>query len=222
MIHMMTHTRTHEKGAISGMQVAFAGLIVLVLGLGSFGIWAFVNYQDAKSNVNDKIAVAVAQGQKDQADQDQAKYAEQIKEPYKTFKGPDDYCGLTFNYPKTWSAYVSNDAADGGTYQAYLQPDVVPPTKSETQFALRVIIAQRNYDQVVDTYSSQVTLGKLHSSNTNSLGNAGTRLDGNFSTNIRGAAVLYPCRNYTIQLFTDADTFKPEFEKIIQTINYNK
>lgn len=212
---------THERGAISGLQVTVIGLAVLVLGLGSFGIWAFVSYQDAQSNVDSKIKIAVLNGKKEQEDADEKEFSDREKEPNKVFKGPDDYCGLSFNYPKTWSVYVENDIKNGGDYEAYLNPDVVPPVGQDQQFAVRVLIQQKDYDSVANQYQSLATKGELKQSSTTSLGNQGLRLDGNFSKNIRGAAVLYKCRAYTITLRTDADTFKPDFEKVIQTISYN-
>lgn len=218
---MTRNKHTHERGAISGLQVTVIGLAVLVLGLGSFGIWSFVSYQDAQSNVDSKIDVAVANGKKDQADEDEQKFSDREKEPNKTFRGPDDYCGLSFNYPKTWSAYVANDIKNGGDYEAYLNPDVVPPVSQDQQYALRVLIQQKDYDEVTGQYQSLVTKGTLKQSSTSSQGNQGLRLDGNFSKNIRGAAVIYKCRAYTITLRTDADTLKPDFEKVIQTISYN-
>lgn len=218
---MTRNKHTHERGAISGAQVTIIGLAILVVGLGSFGIWSFVSYQDAQSDVDDKIAVAVAEGQKEQADADEKKFSEREKEPNKTFKGPDDYCGLSFSYPKTWSAYVANDTKNGGTYEAYLNPDVVNPVSADQQFALRVTIEQKDYDDITGTYQGRVTKGDLKQSTTSSQGNTGMRLDGNFSKNIRGAAVIYKCRAYTITVRTDADTFKPDFEKVIRTIEYN-
>ncbi|MFZ1361117.1 MAG: hypothetical protein WAS27_03790 [Candidatus Saccharimonadales bacterium] len=219
---MIRTKHTYEYGAISGLQVTIIGLAVLVLGLGSFGIWSFVNYQDAQSNVDSKVSVAVAEAKKEQADEDDKKFSDREKEPNKVFKGPDDYCGLSFNYPKTWSAYVANDIKNGGDYEAYFNPDTVPPTsESNQQYALRVLIQLKDYDDVTGQYQGIVTKGDLKQSSTQSQGNQGLRLDGNFSKNIRGAGVIYKCRDRTITLRTDADTFKPDFEKIIQTITYN-
>lgn len=218
---MIRNKHTHERGAISGAQVTIIGLATLVVGLGAFGIWSFVSYQDAQSDVDAKIAVAVAEGQKEQADADEKKFSEREKEPSKTFKGPDDYCGLTFSYPKTWSAYVANDTKNGGTYEAYLNPGVVEPVSADQQYALRVSIEQKDYDDITGTYQGRVTKGDLKQSTTSSQGNTGMRLDGNFSKNIRGAAVIYKCRAYTITLRVDSDTLKPDFEKIVRTIEYN-
>ena len=219
---MKTSVRhANELGVISGLQIAVIGLSVLVLALGSFGIWAFVSYNDAQSDVDGKIAVAVAKAREEKGDEDEAKFAEREKQPLKVFKAPDDYCGLTFQYSKKWSAFESEQITNGGDYRAYLHPDVVPPISNSQQFALRVSIEQKDYDDVTANYDGLVTKGDLQQSSTSSEGNQGMRLDGNFSKNIRGSAVIYRCRDKTITVRTDADVFKSDFESIIRTIDFN-
>lgn len=213
--------RRNEQGAVSGSMIAIVGLIVLVLGAGSFGIWAYMQYDDASANLKGKVDLAVAEAKKEQADEDEQKFAEREKEPNRLFVGPDDYGRLTFNYPKTWSVFEAKDTAKGGTYEAYLNPIVVPPVTTIQQFALRVTIEEKDYDQVVDTYERLVKKGELRSSATSSNGHSGTRFDGNFNKNIRGSAVLYKIRDKTVTIRTDANTFKPDFEKIIKTIDFN-
>lgn len=213
--------RENESGAISGWQVAVIGLSVLVVAVGSFGIWAYVQYNDAQSDVDGKIAVAEANAREKKGEEDEAKFAEREKQTYLTFKAPDDYCSLTFQYPKTWSVYESEEITNGGDFKAYLNPKVVPPISATQQLALRVLIEQRNYDDVINQYQGLVTKGDLKSSTTASEGKSGTRLTGNFSKNIRGDAVIYQCRDKTITIRTDADTFKNDFQAIIGTIDYN-
>ena len=219
----MTNMSFHknESGAISGLMVAVIGLSVLVLGLGSFGIWAFVSYTDARDDVDSKITVAVAQAKQDQSDKDATTYAERIKEPNDLFKAPDDYCGVSLKYPKTWSVYQSEQLSNGSDYKAYFSPGVIPVITSTTQYALRVFIEQKDYDSVINQYQNLVQSGKLKSSTTNASGQEGTRLDGDFSKSIRGSAVIYRCRQQTITIATDADVWKGDFENIIKTLDYN-
>ena len=156
-------------------------------------------------------------------DSDEAKFIARDKEPNREFVGPDDYGRLTFNYPKTWSVYVSQDVTQGGgTYQAYLNPVSVPVVSASQQFALRVTIEQKDYDTVISSYASLVKKGDLHSSVVSVNGSNGTRLDGNFSKDIRGSAVIYKIRDKTLTIRTDADTFKPDFEALIATIKFNQ
>lgn len=220
---MISYKNTNESGAISGQLVAIVGLGVTTLILGSVAIWALVSYNEQKTDVDGRVAVAVAEAENKQQEKDDAKFEELNKVPTLQFVGPDDYGRLTFNYPKTWSTYIDKDGAIGGDYVAYLNPVAVPPigNTESTQFALRVLIEQKDYDQVTQSYESLVKKGDLKRSSTASQGNEGTRLDGNFSKNIRGAAVIYKSRDKTITIRTDADTFKPDFEKLIKTIEYN-
>ena len=212
---------TDQNGAISGSLIAIISLIVLVVAAGSLAIWAYVNYHDQKTNVDSKISLAVADARKEQADADEAKFRERYKEPNLQFVGPDNYGRVTFDYPKTWSVYINRDGSKGGDYEAYLNPVSVPPVSSTQQYAIRVLIEEDDYDEVVRSYESRVEKGELRTSSTNSKGHSGTRLDGNFNKNIRGAAVLYRIRDKTLTIRTDADTFKPDFEKLIKTIDFS-
>jgi len=214
-------SRKYEQGKVSGSLLAIIGLSLLVAVAGSLAIWAYLNFNEQKTNVDGKIDLAVAEAKKEQADEDEVKFAEREKEPNRQFVGPDDFGRLTFDYPKTWSVYVEKDGSSG-SYEAYLNPITVPPVSQSQQFALRVVIEAKDYDAVVRSYESRVKSGDLRSSATSSLGHNGTRLDGSFNDNIRGSAVIYRVRDKTITLRTDADTFKPDFDALTKTINFNQ
>lgn len=217
---MNTH-RLNEQGGISGVLLSIILLSIAVTGLGALSVWAYMNYNEQKTNVDGKIALAVATAEKEQAEKDEAKFLEREKEPNRQFVGPDDYGRLTFSYPKTWSVYVARDVAKGGSYQAYLNPVTVPPVSDKQQFALRVMIDERDYDAVLKSYQPRVTTGKLKTSAVSANGHDGTRIEGAFTEDIRGSAVIYKIRDKTITIRTDADTFKPDFEQLITTIDFN-
>lgn len=218
---MSIYQRTRERGAISGSLVAIIGLTVLSVAAGSAAIWAYVNYNEQKTNVDGRVNLAVAEAKRDQADVDEAKFAQREKEPNRQFVGPDDYGRVIFNYPKTWSVYEATDVSRGGNYEAYLNPVTVPPVTNKQQYALRVTIEEKDYDQIVKSYEGLVKKGDLRSSPTSANGHDGTRIDGSFSKDIRGSAVIYKIRDKTVTLRTDADTFKPDFENVIKTLDFN-
>lgn len=216
--------RRYEKGSVDGSLIAMILLglaVVLLIGL---SIWLFVQYSDQKNNVDAKVDAAVATAKKEQADLDEKNFLTREKEPNKQFVGPDDYGRVTFSYPKTWSLYVaSSTTTTSGGFKAYLNPGFVPSTDVENQrYALRVLIENTDFDKVVSEYNELVKKGDLKSSQTSSNGQSGTRLDGNFSKDVRGAVVMYKVRDKTVSIFTDADTFKPDFENIIKTIKFNE
>lgn len=211
-----------ESGFVDGRMIANIGLIFLSTAAVVIAVWSFINYNEQKTNVDGKIASAVSVANKTQADKDEAKFFEREKEPNREFAGPADYGRVTFDYPKTWSVYVNKDTTVGNTFEAYLNPISVPPVSVSQQFSMRVLIESKDYDKVVAGYSPLVKKGDLTASSVSVDGNTGTRLDGSFSKDIRGSAVIFKIRDKTLTMRTDANTFKADFDKIITTIKINQ
>lgn len=219
----MSTRHFHEQGMIGGATVAAIILGVFTAAFAGLALWAFLSYNEQKTDVDGKVALAMSEAKKVQADEDEKKFAEREKEPRREFVGPDDFGRVTFMYPKTWSAYVAKDGSSASTYEAYLNPGVVPSVAASQPFALRVVISDQEFDQVIARYDSLVKKGDLKSSTTSTNGQSGTRLDGNFTKDIRGAAVFYKIRDKTLAIYTDIATsdISAEFETIIKTIKFN-
>lgn len=218
---MIQIRKTRENGSEKSMLVIIICLIICFVGVSALSVWLYMSYTDQKNNVEDKVSVAVAVAEKKQADIDEVKFAQRDKEPLRQFIGPEDYGRLTFSYPKTWSTYINNDGSKGGTFEAYLNPITVPPISANQQFALRVSIQESDYGKVISTYDSLVKKGDLKSTSVSVDGNSGTRLDGAFSKDIRGSAVIYKIRDKTVTIRTDATTFTADFNALITTLKWN-
>jgi len=218
----MNMVSNRQSGSAKAWMISTIGLIVALVVSIILAIWFYINYVEQKTDVDAKIDDAVATAKKEQADVDEEKFLEREKEPKRQFVGPDDYGRVSFNYPKTWSVFVNKDASSGGTYEAYLNPVTVPPVSSTQQFALRVVIEEKDYDKAVTSYDSLVKKGDLKSSSVKADGVSGTRLDGSFSKDIRGSAVLFKIRDKTLTIRSDANTFKNDFNALITTIKFNQ
>lgn len=218
---MTNLTMTKQKGSVV-INVFFAISVIALIAVSVLSGWLYFQYRDRKSDIDSKVDAAVALAKKEQADLDEVKFAEREKQPNREFVGPDDYGRVTFNYPRTWSVHVSKDSVSGGVYQAYLNPIVVPPISSSELFALRLTIKQENYDKAVTSFSSLVKSGKLNSSPVTVDDTSGTRFDGNFTANLRGSLVIFKIRDKTVTIRTDANTFKDDFDAIINTIKFNQ
>ena len=210
-----------EVGAANGWLIVGIVLIATTVALGGALTWALMNYFDQKNNVDTKVSTAVTTAIKKQADMDAATFEVKDKKPNRQFAGPEDFGAVRFDYPKTWSTYVSNDASSGGTFQAYLNPVSVPPITATAQYALRVSIETKDYDSALSIYTSLVKKGDVKSSTIKINGVDSTRLDGNFSTNLRGSAVIFKIRDKTVTIRTDADTFKADFDALVGSIKFN-
>ncbi len=212
-----------EAGMVSGALVTSIFLGILTLVFGSIMIWALVNYNDQKNNVDSKIAAGVEQGKKEQQATDQKIFDEKEKDPLKEFIGPVDLGRVTFKYPKTWSMYVANNGASGTTYEAYLHPEAVPSAQGQNKFALRVSIVSQNYTQVLEQYAGLVKQGKLRSSTITTSGYDGTLLEGSFSQTLQGSVVVFKIRDKSLILRTDSPSFQPDFnDKIVKTLNFQQ
>jgi hypothetical protein len=201
------------------IAIVFIATTLIALGLGG---WALYNYFDQKDNVDAKVSTAVTAAVKEQRDADAADFLEKEKQPNRQFAGPDDYGRLAFDYPKTWSIYVDRDTSDGDTYAAYFNPASVPPVKTDTQYALRVTIEQRDYETVIANYNRLVSSGKLKATAAKADDTDGTRLEGNFTDDIRGMAVIFKIRDKTVTIRSDAETFRGDFDALVNTITFNK
>ena len=212
--------RSHESGLIHPLLVTAIVLAVLTVGLGGFSVWAFLNYQDQKNNVDAKVAVAVADAKREQTEVDQAAFLEQEKVPTRQLVGPTDLGQVKFSYPKTWSVYVDKQSA---SYEAYLHPLVVPPLTSGTPYALRVTITTTKYESVLNGFNERIKQGNLKSSPVTIVGVDGVRLDGAFSNSIRGSMVLLKIRDKTLQIYTQSTNFQGDFDNIVlKTLEFNK
>lgn len=203
----------NEAGAVIGALILNVVLTLLVLIFGSVMIWALVNYNDAKNNVDAKVEVATAEAKKVQAEEDEKKFAEREKQPLRPFISPDDLGGVTFNYPKTWSAFI--EKSGNGSFEAFLHPGVVHPPSARQPYALRVSIETRPYDQVLNTYSAMVKRGDLRSTPVTVNGFSGNRLDGKFSKDVNGAMVIFKVRDKTLRVYTETQAYLNDFNTII-------
>lgn len=217
-VHM---NQRFQQGSVTGWMIAAVAGIALFLAATAFGVWSFMAYDDQKTDVDGRVKLAVAEAVKAQQEEDEARFQEEYKKPNLEFVGPAEYGRVSFMYPRTWSVFVQNDGSDRQDFKAYLHPVTVPPVGvRDSRFALRVEILNQDYDVVLRQYESQLKRGDLTSSTPEYNGNASTRLDGQFSNEIRGSAVLMRVRDKTIRLSTDAETFEEDFAKVLDTVEF--
>lgn len=200
--------------AVSLIAVTFIGLFVMML----------MQRNDAQDDLDGKIAVAVAEALDEQADRLEAEHLESIKYPYKTFFGPVDYGELSFEYPKTWNLYVARDAANGGDYEAYLNPEEIEPISNENVNALRLSILDDTFEDVVSNYETYLDAKEdpltVESVTVND-GPANLYTGTVPNTDFQGMILLVKIRDKTAVLQTDSMLFENDFRKLMETIKFN-
>ena len=201
--------------AVSVLAVVFVVLFVLF----------FAKYNEAKTDLDEKIAIAVAKAEDEQAEALEKEFSEREKDPYKDFAGPEDYGSLNFKYPRTWSVYIAADATNGGDYKAFLNPNEVSSNPDSSLNALRVQIVNRSTEAVKAEYQKAVTAknATLRAEEISINGTAATHYSGTIpGTEFNGHIVLFKIRDKTAILRTDSELFIDDFNKVLDTVSFNE
>lgn len=207
-----------ERGQLNILLIPVILLVLLLIGAAGFAVWAFNGRQLYKNNVDAKISAAVAANTQSVQATDAKQFAQAAKLPLKTYVGPEAYGSVHISYPKTWSAYVDTTATDPGL-NGYFYPDAVPSISSQTStFALRVEVAQTSYNQVVSQFSGQLQQGTVTVTPYKlplvpSV--VGVRVDGQITATKQGSMVVLPLRDKTLEIWTESNSFLPDFNNNI-------
>lgn len=202
--------------------IVIIGLSLIAATFIALFIWMYVQWNEANTAVNAKIKTAVEEAVAENTADLENDFANREKQPYKTFGGPDDYGGLSFEYPKTWSVYEAADAAEGGNYEAYFNPDVVAPISDETIDALRLKIVNEPTDEILEDYNEEVEDGNITAETRQINGDPVTIFSGKITDEFQGKVAVFKIRDKTVIIQTDATIFFDEFTHVLDTINYNK
>lgn len=213
---------SREAGAVHPLLVSSIILGLLTVIFAGFSIWAYTNYVDHRDNVATKVEAAVTKAKNEQSAADEKLYLEREKQPNLQFTGPDDLGHVTFSYPKTWSLYVAKNGSAGDGFEAYLNPVSVPAIEDDQAYAARVVVSNDTYEDSLDDFESAVKKGDLKSAPITVNGFNGIRLDGAFSKNRSGSAVVFKVRDKTLIISTDSASFKGDFDNVIvKSLDFN-
>ncbi len=231
MLQQVQVAPVHRKdtaGLIKTIVIIVLSLVTVTF-VGLF-IWMFMQYSEAQNDVDEKIAVAVAEARDEQVVKDEEEFLEREKYPYRTFSGPADYGQLTFEYPKTWSVYVAADASNGGDFSAYFNPIQVDEVGRDTINALRVTIENKSFESVAEEYQkamdrkdSNLTVESVMIGDTEKgVSVTANRYTGTIpNTSLNGYIVIFKIRDKTAILQTDSVLFREDFDKLLSTIVFN-
>lgn len=211
--------KNHHGGLIANILLS-----VLLVGASAFGIWSYMSMQDYKNNSDQKSAQAVEKALADRAVVADAEFAEKEKFPYDTYNGPSSAGSVKLQYPKTWSAQIT-EGKDGGSKPivGFFHPGFVPSiTSQDTAFALRLEVENTTYAQVLTQFESNIKQGTVSASAitlTSVPGVIGTRLSGVINPaqpKSQGTLVLFPIRDKTLRVWTDSnEAFLNDFDTAI-------
>ena len=208
----------------SSFAVAVTMSLLFVMAAGFAG-WAFMGRQDYKDKSDKKVATAVNAAKASQKSELEARFAEESKNPYKTYQGPVPYGSVKFQYPKTWNALI-DESSSSQPIDAYFYPDRVPGLRTGAAFALRVEFLLSPYSNNSRIFDSQVKSGKVKASayvppKMNGIANVqpGMRFDGTIAKTSagdqNGSMVLIPIRDKTLKIYTLSNDYVADFNNVV-------
>lgn len=209
--------KLNSKGRIDALLIPLILVSLLLIAAGSFGIWAFMSRQDYKDNSDKKAAAAVEVAEEKTSTAKDNEFIEKEKQPFETYSGPAAYGSVVVKYPKTWSAYVSENASGASPIDAYFHPGFVPGLDSKSAYALRIQVVNNNYVQAIKQYESAVKSGTLKASayiSPKQPSVTGTRFDGEVNGKA-GVIVVLPMRDKALKLWTESTSFTDDFNNNI-------
>jgi len=211
---------SRQAGAMNLLIVPLILLLVVTIGVSAFAYTSYTQAQDYKNNVDAKIAVAVDASEKKVSEQKDKDYAEKEKYPYVTYTGPQAAGSIRIQYPKTWSAYtVASEKNTSKPLDGYFYPGQVPDiSDNNNTYALRSLVSTSSYDSLMKQYAAKQKQGKVtiqpyQSPNVPNV--IGSRIDGEVKDKKQGAMILMPFRDKTLQLWTESNDYKGDFDKVI-------
>lgn len=206
------------------MNVLLIPLIVsavLLVGTIGFAAWAFTERQTYKNNVDEQIAAAVEINTKQVSDQKDNEFLEREKYPLDNFEGSSQYGEIEVQYPKTWSAYITED---NNSAEYIFGPRYISGDNNAAR-ALKIEVESRSYDEALSTYDSQILNGDLRAkaySLPEVRNVVGTRFDGAIEQGKQGSVILLPLRDKTIKISNEVPGLVNDFNNIIlENLSFN-
>lgn len=199
-------------------SLLFPFIIVSLLFLATLGFafWAYAGMQDNKVNLNKKIATAVAVAKQETATEKDKEFSERDKSPLKNFKGSDVYGGVSFNYPRTYSALIE-DSSDETPLKAYFKPDFLPGIADNKIYALRIELLKSDYantlNELVTTAGDSAVVSAFRATKVPSV--LGVKIKGKINETKNGITVLLPIRDKTLKIWTESLDYSNDFDNYI-------
>jgi hypothetical protein len=211
---MSGQPKHHSSRGLITLLILFVILTIVASG---FGLWAFGERNEYKNNVDEKVETAAAAAVEKAENAKEADFAERLKSPHDTYQGPAAFGSVGIKYPRTWSAFVTEEDKGSTPIDGYFHPNVIPGTRSGTAYALRLQVLSSDYARELARFDSDSKSGKVRVSAIELQGVTGARIDGEIEKDRQGSTVLLPIRDKTLRLTTESEAFMDDFNKTILT-----
>ena len=210
-----------QSGVVNVLLVPLVVASILLVATVGFAAWAFTERQSYKNDVDAKISTAVELNTKQVSDQKDNEFLEKEKFPLDSFEGSNQFGGIKVGYPKTWSAYITENEQNA----EYIFSPRFVTGDPEAARPLRITIDNQPYDEMLTAYDGQLLNGEVRAkafSLPKVRNVVGTRFDGTVEQGKQGTVILLPLRDKTIKISNEVPGLVNDFNKIIlENLSFN-
>jgi hypothetical protein len=188
-------------------------LLLAALALGALAAGFAATASKDKAALSTAAATAAAAAQKAQAKKDQVTYAELNASPFQTYTSPSSLGPFSINFPKSWSATVSESSTDQTQVDLIMNPGFIRTEDGTPNLhAAEVIFSQRTISDYGSQYMGQsgITEADIMVS-----GIKGQSYTGTFGDNRTTRVVLVPVRNEVIAFINEDAAYASDFNTIL-------
>ncbi len=214
--------KQQQSGAALAPIIAGLMAMCFVAALG-FGIWAYLGMEQNQVEIDEQVTAATALAVEAAKSEKEAEFADREKDPFKNYTGSATYGYLSFDYPKSWSAYLV-ETTSGTILDFYAHPGVVAGiTDTNNLYAYRAQILSTSYEIEAERLEQLAKTGKVtvRTYRPDSVPEAlGIYATGEINGTKQGVMVVLPQRDKTIKFWTESPDFAGDFEKIIATLSF--
>lgn len=198
-----------------GWVIGFGITVFLFLLAAGFALWALGQRNDFKNNSDKKVTAAVTNAVNETEARKEAEYVEREKDPLVEYTGPAAFGSVKVKYPKTWSAFITENDKNATPINGYFHPDFVPGLQSGVSIALHLEVIDSDYTKELGKFDGSSKSGKVKVIPLTHQGVTGARIDGEVVPGKKGSIVLLPLRDKTLKLTAETEKFIGDFNDII-------
>lgn len=203
--------------------IIIATLSFLAITLAGLSGWAYYEYHQARETVDTQIEEAVSEAREQQRQEDEARFEEEQRNPFRTYTAPSVYGAIEIAFPKNWNVYVEDDTSDSLQIDLFIHPDMIRMQDgTDRPFAFRMQLHNELYQDIVDGYQSEIEDGEIESSTATASDIEGVRLSGQITDSHSGEMIILPYRDKTVQLWTEGGNYRDQFSTILERADISR
>lgn len=212
--------QSHHSSSKGGFGMVFLVLLIIAtLAFAGLSVYYILQYNKEKTTVDAQVAEGANAAKAEQKQADDAAFAEELKQPYRSYTAPATLGQLTVSFPKTWNVYSEEDQ-EKAVLNVYMNPEVVKAEKGYAgPYALRIKLQRKVYADELATMDDKLKKGKVIAKSVTVSGIAGTRFEGQIDDDQTGSMIFIPLRDKTLTIWTESGDYANDYNTIIERLS---